>query len=329
MTLPTPAELKTEYPLSPEGMAFIAAARKTAKEILIRQDERKVAIVGPCSVHDPESILEYGKRLKKLSKEVEPHFFLVLRFFIEKSRTRLGWKGLLYDPGLDGSNDIASGLRLSRKLFIEMIEMGIPCATELLEPLVIPYFDDLIVWGMIGARTSASQPHRQMASGLPFPVGFKNGVHGELDVAISGILTSRLPHSHIGIDSNGKIASILSQGNPFTHLVLRGSEHQTNFDEASVAKAIRILQSQYLEPRLIIDCSHGNSGKDPQKQRIAFESVMEQKNPYIAGIMLESHLLRGKQSIDCSPLQMGLSITDPCMGWEETEALLKLELVCS
>ncbi len=329
MILPTPAELKREYPLSPEGKAFIASSRKTAEEILIRQDERKVAIVGPCSVHDPESMKEYGRRLKKLSKEVEPHFFLVLRFFIEKSRTRLGWKGLLYDPGLDGSNDIASGLRLSRKLFVEMVEMGIPCATELLEPLVIPYFDDLIVWGMIGARTSASQPHRQMASGLPFPVGFKNGVHGELDVAISGILTSRLPHSHIGIDSNGRIASILSQGNPFTHLVLRGSEHQTNFDGASVAKAIRILQSQHLEPRLIIDCSHGNSGKDPQKQRIAFESVMEQKNPYIAGIMLESHLLGGKQSIGGGPLQYGLSITDPCLGWEETEALLKHELVCS
>ncbi len=327
MELPYPTQLKSEFPLSPTGRAFIAKAREASHQILKRSDERLAAIIGPCSIHDSESALEYAHRVKKLISEIDSSMFLIMRLFVEKARTRLGWKGMLYDPHLDGSNDIATGLRKSRKLFVELAELGIPCATELLEPLIAPYFDDLIVWGMIGARTSASQPHRQMASGLSFPIGFKNDIHGELDVAISGILTSRIAHSHIGIDSRGKIAALETRGNSLSHLVLRGSEHFSNYDPASVAKALRVLHSQHLEPRIIIDCSHGNSSKDHRKQKIAFESVIEQslENKAIAGFMLESHLFAGKQPLgdDRSLLSYGVSITDPCLGWEETESLLK------
>ena len=250
-----------------------------------------------------------------------------MRFFIEKSRTRLGWKGLLYDPHLDGTNDIAQGIRESRKLLLQIAEKGVPCAIELLEPLAVPYFDDLIVWGLIGARTSASQPHRQMASGLPFPVGFKNDVHGNLDVAVSGVFTSRAPHSYIGISAEGRIASLKTKGNLLAHLILRGSESQPNFDAASVAKAISLLQAYDLPLCLLIDCSHGNSKKDPKKQRTALESVIAQileGNKAISGFMLESHLHTGTQPLvqDRSQLRYGISVTDPCIGWEETESLL-------
>lgn len=325
MELPSPSQLKQEIPLSPSAREFIATSRAVAAQILGGKEERTALIVGPCSIHDEEAALEYAARLKQLSLEIEPAFFPILRVFIEKSRTRMGWKGLLYDPHLDGSNDIACGLAASRRLFVELAEMGVPAAAELLEPLVTPYFDDLIVWGIIGARTSASQPHRQMASSLPFPVGFKNDIHGELDVAVSGILAARVPHSYIGINGQGKIAILQSKGNPSTHLVLRGAEHQANYDPLSVAKATRVLQSQHLDPSILIDCSHGNSSKDHRKQKIAFTSAIEQiaeGNTAIHGLMLESHLFPGKQSLGDS-LQYGVSITDSCIGWEETEELLK------
>jgi 3-deoxy-7-phosphoheptulonate synthase len=325
MELPTPSQIKHEYPLkSPD---LIANWRKTAKSILQRIDPRLVAIVGPCSVHDPESAIEYALRLKKLSTDIDKNFFPIMRLFIEKPRTRLGWKGMLYDPHLDGSNDIAAGLRKSRELILKIAEIGIPCATEILEPIIAPYFDDLIVWGLIGARTSASQPHRQVASGFSFPIGFKNDYRGELDVAISGILSSRIPHSHIGIDPHGHIAALYTRGNPLSHLVLRGSENTPNYDPVSVEKAICTLKEHRLEPRLLIDCSHGNCGKDHRRQKIVFESVIEQaaENKAIAGLMLESHLLPGKQPLgdDPSLLSYGVSITDPCLGWDETDYLFR------
>lgn len=325
MELPSPAQIRNEYPLHARN--FIAAARNTAQKILERSDRRLVAIVGPCSIHDPESALEYARRLKKLTPEISKTFFPIMRLFIEKPRTRLGWKGMLYDPHLDGSNDIATGLRKSRELFLEIAQLGVPCATEILEPIIAPYFDDLVVWGLIGARTSASQPHRQMASGLHFPIGFKNDFRGELDVAIAGILTSRIPHSYVGIDPKGHIAALQTEGNPLSHLVLRGSEKQSNYDAASIAKALEALREHRLEPRLIIDCSHGNCGKDHRRQRAVFESVMEQaeENKAIAGLMLESHLFEGKQPLgdDRSLLNYGVSITDPCLDWDETESLLR------
>jgi 3-deoxy-7-phosphoheptulonate synthase len=324
MELPSPAQIKREYPLVARD--FIAASRREAQAILQRRDRRLVVIVGPCSIHDPESALEYAKRLKALTPEIKKTFFPIMRLFIEKPRTRLGWKGMLYDPHLDGSNDIAAGLRQSRELLLKITKLGVPCATEILEPIVAPYFDDLIVWGLIGARTSASQPHRQMASGLRFPIGFKNDFRGELDVAIAGILTSRIPHSYIGIDGKGHVAALQTEGNPFSHLVLRGAENQPNYDPQSIAKALEALSEHRLEQSLLVDCSHGNCGKDHRRQRAVFESVMEQaeENRAIAGLMLESHLFGGKQSLgdDRSLLNYGVSITDPCLDWEETEGLL-------
>lgn len=324
MLLPTPAQIKDELPLKfPER---IASWRQEAIDILERRDNRLALILGPCSIHEPESVFEYALRLKEYSSATPP-FFPIIRLFFEKARTRLGWKGMLYDPRLDGSHDIEEGIRKSRALILKIAELGIPCATELLEPLAFPYFDDLIVWGMIGARTSASQPHRQLASGLKFPVGFKNDFRGSIDVAIAGILSSRIGHSHIGIDRDGRISKVQTKGNPHTHLVLRGSDVGSNYDPDSVASAMKALKDHRLEPRLLIDCSHGNCGKDHRKQEIVFRSVIDQAidNPNIAGLMLESYLFSGKQPLSDDPsfLSYGVSITDPCLGWEETEDLLR------
>lgn len=319
MRLPTPREIKHNFTSS----SFVADARKTAANILERKDPRLVVIVGPCSIHDIDSALEYATRLKALTPEIEHAFFPIMRVFVEKPRTRLGWKGMLYDPLLDGSHDIELGLKKSRELMVKITAMGIPCATELLDPIAAPYFDDLLVWGLIGARTGASQPHRQMASGMPFPVGFKNDCEGRLDAAISGILAAKMAHSHLGVDEEGHITALTTVGNPLSHLVLRGSNHHPNYDDASIGLALAALKQARLEPRLLVDCSHGNSGKDFKRQSDVFESVVH--NPAIAGLMLESHLFEGKQPLteDPSHLSYGVSITDGCIGWEETERLLR------
>lgn len=327
MRIPSPFEIKNEFQLQCDSLAFINDSRAAAKQILNRKDPRLVLLVGPCSIHDPDMALEYGDRLKRLSAEIE-NFFIIMRLFLEKPRTRTGWKGIVYDPFLDKSNDIISGIKISRKLLLELTRQNIPTAAELLEPLIVPYFSDLFTWGLIGARTSASQPHRQMASGLPFPVGFKNDIHGELDVAISGILSSRIAHSYINIDESGRIASVRTRGNPLTHLVLRGSKSRSNYDSHSIDLALNDLQTNHLEPCLLIDCSHGNSGKDYQRQRMAFESVIQQiceGNHAIAGLMLESNIFSGNQVLgdDPSLLRYGVSITDSCMSWEETESLIR------
>lgn len=325
MQLPTPEQIKSELPL--EFKQPIDDFRKQAKSILERRDERLAVIVGPCSIHDFDSAYEYAQRLKALSLEISPSFFPIMRFFIEKPRTKLGWKGMLYDPHLDGSNDISEGIQKSRRLFLEITKLGIPCAVELLEPLIAPYFDDLITWGLIGARTSASQPHRQLASGLDFPIGFKNDVQGHFDVALHGILASRIPHTHIGIDPKGRISALQTKGNAFTHLVLRGSDKFPNYNSVHVQEAIQAMKEHNIKPKLLIDCSHGNCGKNHKKQAEVFESVIQQarESKAIAGLMLESHIYPGKQPLNEDPkeLRYGLSITDPCMGWDETEELLR------
>lgn len=320
MQLPTPAEIKSELPLTfPEK---IGAFRQEAIDVLQGKTPRLALLIGPCSVHESKSALEYAQRLKQLFLNIELPFFPVMRLFFEKPRTRIGWKGMLYDPHLDGSSDIASGIRKARALLLEVTSLGVPCAAELLEPLALPYFDDLLVWGLIGARTSASQPHRQLASSLNFPVGFKNDCQGRLDEAISGILSSRMPHARLGIDLAGKIASLPTRGNPWTHLVLRGSNVAPNYDAASIGAALEALKEEHLEERLLIDCSHDNCGKNHTKQLQVFRDCVEQahRNPAIRGLMLESHLFSGKQP---TPLHYGVSITDPCLGWAETEELLR------
>jgi 3-deoxy-7-phosphoheptulonate synthase len=326
MRIPSPHELHTQLPLSQQGSAFLENARKQAVHIFQKKSKKRALLIGPCSIHDPLPALDYAARLKELSNKTE-HFFLIMRLFLEKPRSRKGWKGLIYDPRLDGSNDICFGLHTSRKLLLDLANLNVPCATELLEPLAIPYIEDLITWGMIGARTSASQPHRQLASGLSFPVGFKNGVHGELDVAIHGILAAQDSHTHLSIDDKGRICAKKTTGNPLTHLVLRGSEIKTNYDPISVAHASDALRKNHLTPSILIDCSHGNSTKDHKLQSQAFKSVINQiykGNENIAGLMLESHILEGNQPLGNNPsaLLYGVSITDPCIGWEETESLI-------
>ncbi len=322
--LVSPFVLKRKIPSHP----FPAQARTIAERILLRLDSRIAVLVGPCSIHDRAAALDYARRLKALSQQVQHTLFPIMRLFFEKPRTRTGWKGFLYDPHLDGSNDIGAGLCLSRALLLEMASIGVPCATELLDPLASYYLDDLITWGLIGARTSASQPHRQMASRLDFPVGFKNDLlSGRLESAILGILSSRRPHSHLGLDPDGRISSVETKGNPLTHLVLRGSEQGSNYDSVSVQHALTLLREHHLEPRLAIDCAHGNSGKNLERQKIAFASAVEQialGGGEIAALMLESHLFSGKQSLQDDPslLAYGVSITDPCLSWEETEQLL-------
>ena len=317
----SPDELENEFPA-----LSIAHFRKTACHILQKVDSRIAVLLGPCSIHNPKEAMEFGARVVALQKQLT-RFFLIMRVFFEKPRTRLGWKGLIYDPYLDGSNNLQEGLRSARKLLIDLNKLGVPCATEFLEPLIAPYLSDLITWGMIGARTSASQPHRQLASGFDFPIGFKNGVYGELEPALSGIVSARMPHRYFSIHRNGKLAAAQSTGTIYGHLVLRGSEAGPNCSKESVDEVLQILREHHLEERLAIDCSHGNSGKDPEKQKWAFETVMEQigaGNRAVRAVMLESHLFPGKQPLGDEPenLLYGVSITDSCLGWEESEELL-------
>jgi 3-deoxy-7-phosphoheptulonate synthase len=247
-----------------------------------------------------------------------------MRAYVEKPRTTVGWKGMLYDPHLDGSNDIATGLNVSRHLLLDLARLGLPLATELLHPMAADYLGDLLSWAAIGARTTESQIHREMVSGLPMPVGFKNGTDGSIDVASDAMGAAEHPHTHLGIDDNGHSALLQTAGNPDTHLVLRGGHHGPNYDANSIRTAVDALQSKGRNPRLIVDCSHANSGKDPLRQPQVLRDLLEQRargeNP-IAGVMLESHLQDGKQPLQ-KPLQYGLSITDGCLGWDRTEQLL-------
>jgi 3-deoxy-7-phosphoheptulonate synthase len=321
MELISPAILKQQFPL--RAKQFVQNARAACRDILQRKDPRLAVIMGPCSIHDPNAAFEYAQRLKTLSNEIDDQFMLIMRVFIEKPRTCLGWKGYLYDPLLNGSYDIESGIRRSRELMLEITDLGVPIATEFLNPILSPFFDDLVSWGLIGARTSASQPHRQMASNFPFPVGFKNDCQGRIDEAIAAIIYSQNRHQYVAINEHGSLAKISSSGNKDSHLVLRGSVSASNYDSRSIQEALDQLTSQNIHTGLLIDCSHGNCGKNHERQAAVFTSVIKQAktNNSIAGLMLESHLFEGKQALG-ETLQYGVSITDPCIGWEETETLL-------
>lgn len=323
--LPSPTVLRERLPVDAQLAAQIQAHRQTVRDILNGTDDRLLVITGPCSLHDPKSALEYGHRLSELSRQLDDKVFLVMRAYVEKPRTTVGWKGMLYDPHLDGSNDIATGLNVSRHLLLDLARLGLPLATELLHPMAADYLGDLLSWAAIGARTTESQIHREMVSGLPMPVGFKNGTDGSIDVASDAMGAAEHPHTHLGIDDNGHSALLQTAGNPDTHLVLRGGHHGPNYDANSIRTAVDALQSKGRNPRLIVDCSHANSGKDPLRQPEVLRDLLEQRargeNP-IAGVMLESHLQDGKQPLQ-KPLQYGLSITDGCLGWDRTEQLLR------
>ncbi len=324
LPLPSPTVLRDRLPVDVRLAAQIQAHRQTVRDILNGTDDRLLVITGPCSLHDPKAALEYGHRLSELSRQLDDKVFLVMRAYVEKPRTTVGWKGMLYDPHLDGSNDIGTGLNVSRHLLLDLARLGLPLATELLHPMAADYLGDLLSWAAIGARTTESQIHREMVSGLSMPVGFKNGTDGSIDVASDAMGAAEHPHTHLGIDDNGHSALLQTAGNPDTHLVLRGGHQGPNYDADSIRTAVDALQAKGRNPRLIVDCSHANSGKDPLKQPEVLNDLLEQRRKgekHIAGVMLESHLQDGKQPLQ-KPLQYGLSITDGCLGWDRTEQLL-------
>ena len=323
--LPSPTDLRQRLPLSAALASQVQTQREAIRAVLDGSDPRLLVVVGPCSLHDPISALEYADRLAALAFDVSDQLLLVMRAYVEKPRTTIGWKGLVYDPQLDGSGDMAGGLELSRRLMLAMLERGLPVATELLQPLVAGYFDDLLGWAAIGARTSESQVHRELVSGLDLPVGFKNGTDGSLSIACDAMRSAAHPHQHFGVDGLGRPALVETDGNPDTHLVLRGGHSGPNHDAASVAVARASLEKQGIAARIMVDCSHANSGKDPLRQPAVLRDVLDQRlagDASLRGVMLESHLFDGCQALSAE-LRYGVSITDGCLGWSGTEAMLR------
>lgn len=324
--LVSPNTLKAQIPVSPEVAQRVLEARRTIKDILAGRDPRLMVVVGPCSIHDPVAALEYAHRLQELSRQVSDRFYLIMRVYFEKPRTTTGWKGLINDPHLDESCDVAHGLALARDLLRQVGEIGLPAATEFLDPIVPQYTADLVAWAAIGARTTEAQTHREMSSGLSMPVGFKNGTDGDIQVALDAMKSAAAPHSFLGIDQEGTTSIIQTAGNPDTHLVLRGGRTGPNYETPYVNEAIARLRRSHLPTGIMVDCSHANSGKDPARQPLVWESILAQRAEgcrELVGAMIESNLLGGQQSLGSDPnrLAYGQSITDACLGWEETAAL--------
>ena len=305
----------------------IAGWRQTIGAILNRKDPRFLVILGPCSIHDQNGALAYAHRLKKLSTELSSQFFFVMRTYVEKGRTRKGWKGFLNDPNLNGSSDLFKGITLSRSLLKELTHLDIPCASEFVDPLLAPYYSDWISWGCIGARTSNSQPHRQLASSLPFPVGFKNTTDGNIEIAVDGIISALDSHAMLMPSLEGGLSFQHTSGNPFSHLVLRGGTLGPNATSEHLILASSLLKNANHSPSLLIDCSHGNSNKFPERQKNIFSFSIEmfsQNHSSVRGALIESHIEMGAQEMTHSPSPF-CSITDPCLSWEETEVLLQTE----
>ena len=324
----SPRDLKKEFPASNADYNYIVESRKTISNILKRKDDRLLAIVGPCSIHDTTAGLEYAAKLKDLSKKIDDEIFPVMRVYFEKPRTTIGWRGLIMDPDMDDSYDIHRGLHLSRELLLKIAQMKLPTGTEMLDPIIPQYISDLISWAAVGARTSESQTHRSLASGMSIPVGFKNGTGGNLELAVNAINTAMHPSSFIGIDQEGNTCILRTEGNRSCHLILRGGTSGPNYYEEDVEESVKLMEKADVEnPSVIIDCSHANSGKKFTRQKRVFHSVMDQvlygqKN--IAGVMMESNLSEGNQKFtgNFDDLKYGVSITDSCIGWDETESLL-------
>jgi len=324
----SPRALKALSPTPEAVNDSVGQARERVVRILERKDPRLLVVIGPCSIHDQKSALEYATRLSRLQKELADRMEIVMRVYFEKPRTTIGWKGLINDPHLDGSQDIESGLKIARKLLLEINGMGLPAATEFLDPIVPQYIADLITWAAIGARTTESQTHREMASGLSMPVGLKNGTDGSLQVAIDAMGATAHSHSFLGINDDGVTAIVRTSGNPNAHVVLRGGRALTNYDAASIKAAEQKLAAEKLAPILMVDCSHANSEKKFAKQEDVWHSVIEQRvsgTQSLIGLMVESHLSEGNQPIPkcLSDLRYGVSITDSCIGWETTERMLR------
>jgi 3-deoxy-7-phosphoheptulonate synthase len=328
ISLVTPAGLTRELPMTPEAAQTVLGGRETIENILSKEDKRVLVIVGPCSIHDVDAALEYARRLNELRQKVAETLYLVMRVYFEKPRTIVGWKGLINDPRLDGSCDMETGLRMARKLLLQITATGLPTATEMLDPITPQYLAGLICWAAIGARTTESQTHREMASGLSMPVGFKNGTDGDLTMAINAMVAAGSPQSFLGIDHGGRTSIVKTRGNPWTHLVMRGGS-RPNYDSVSIREALRLLREKKLKEAIMVDCSHDNSKKDYKNQSIVWHDVISQRiygNKELIGLMLESNLNEGNQknSGDLSTLKYGVSITDSCISWEDTEQLISL-----
>ncbi len=320
ISLILPYQLKAQLPLSSALKQQVAQHRQIIQNILAGTDPRLLVIVGPCSIHDSQTALEYAEKLKQLQSQVSDQIFLVMRAYIEKPRTTIGWKGFLYDPDLDGSANMQLGLEKSRELYLQIIEMGLPIASEILSPMATGYFDDVLAWGAIGARTSESQIHREISSAMPYSIGFKNGTDGSIQIALDAIQSASHPHQFMGMSQSGLPAILSSQGNPHAHLILRGANSGPNYQLAEIEKIQHKAKGQL--PALIIDCSHGNSHKDPQQQPQVLRTIVaEREQTQVRGIMLESHLVDGNQKISCE-MTYGQSVTDGCLGWDKTEQLL-------
>ena len=334
MQLLSPRKIKEKLPLTPTQRTSVHQNRQLMQDLVSGKDGRLAIVMGPCSIHDLSSALEYARRVRALADEVESACVCIMRVYIEKPRTVTGWKGLAYDPHLDGSNDIQTGIFWARELFLTLTDLGVPIATEMLNPLLLPYVQDLVTWGFVGARTSASQPHREIASSLPFPVGFKNSPDGNIEQAIHAMVAACSPHRFPSINEEGMLGIVESEGNPFTHVVLRGARSHSNYDAKSIADTIDTMQSHGLKNRVLVDCSHGNCQKEYARQKDVFHSVLEQYergNHKILGMMLESNLEEGYQDLSESPsaLKYAVSVTDPCLGWSDTEALVRSSLLYS
>jgi 3-deoxy-7-phosphoheptulonate synthase len=324
----TPRELKAQLPATDAANATVARSRERVIRILRREDPRLLVVIGPCSIHDEKGALDYAARLNALRREFAGRMEIVMRVYFEKPRTTIGWKGLINDPQLDGSQDIETGLTIARRLLLQITGLGLPAATEFLDPIVPQYTADLISWAAIGARTTESQTHREMASGLSMPVGLKNNTDGSLQSAIDAMGAARHPHSFLGIDQEGVTSIVRTAGNPHTHVVLRGGRARTNYDARSIRAAEKKLKQEGLPPVLMVDCSHANSGKQYAKQEDVWRSVVRQRiagTRSLIGLMVESNLHEGNQPIPKNPadLRYGVSITDSCIGWETTERMLR------
>ncbi|MGP8165097.1 MAG: 3-deoxy-7-phosphoheptulonate synthase [Steroidobacteraceae bacterium] len=325
--LATPEEVKQRLPLTARAAETVFRSREILRSILERRDPRLFVVVGPCSIHDVAAAREYADRLKGLANQVASTMLLIMRVYFEKPRTTIGWKGLINDPDLDDSFHIEKGIMLARELLLYVAESGLPAGTEALDPIMPQYLSELITWTAIGARTTESQTHREMASGLSTPVGFKNGTDGALATSINALQSVRHPHHFLGITQQGQSAVFRTRGNPHAHIVLRGGGGRVNYDAVSIALAERQLLAAGLPATIVVDCSHGNSNKDPSVQPLVAENCVTQildGNRSIVGLMLESHLKAGNQPIpkDLGTLEYGVSITDPCIDWQSTEALL-------
>ena len=326
--MPTPREIHARVPMSETAAKSVLAGRRALENILDRRDPRLFVVVGPCSIHDPVAGLDYARRLKKLANEVASTMLLVMRVYFEKPRTATGWKGYINDPRMDDSFHIEEGMQKAREFLLAVNELGLPAATEALDPIAPQYLGDLIAWTAIGARTSESQTHREMSSGLSTPVGFKNGTDGSLDAAVNAIISASKPHSFLGINSEGRSAVTRTRGNRYGHLVLRGGGNRPNYDTVSVALAEAALAKAGLAQNIVVNCSHANSYKKPELQPLVMQDCVNQLrlgNRSIVGVMLESFIEAGNQPIpaDLGSIRYGCSVTDSCLDWSTTEAIIQ------